>query len=601
MSISCFSHQRANKRSMSALGTLLTARNYYQTYDFNKALTLVRLVVQKNPDNLYARNFESEILYRLYLLHHKDAYLNQAFQTLYAALSRGRYYRTFYNLARYYLFRNKNKAALHMYKSGFLLKNDQKILHKYLTLAIKLNDNNAKNWAMYQVLEHNYSYEPLLYLSAMQFLKSNQLPVCLFLLNQCIVNGNDRSIYIKSLHAKFRILKYECRYKESQQILHLLISFLGRGRDAFYLEKIILQMLCCNSLEKDVKIKRIKNAYFHSRILKKAICLYAIGRKSKAAKLFAQESDDVIAQAGYLLTSRYNQMFDAMTIALLKRLLTKGSKQILYKWTFFLLPHFESFSLTAKSLLITSLVKIGYYALADRYYMRVSPKVRASERLYLSTLHFCYYSGKDVQYDMMLKPARLSNFSRNFLRGIAYQLLDMNQPLRGLSIIEYCISRFGIDDQLYLDKASLLCCAKRFSDVVDLLMKRQSLLKLDYHWNMFAYSLAKSGKRLELAKYIILKLIKKYPFKSSYLDTLGYILLQSGLHKKAKKWFSIALKLTTEESPGRCIIMEHLGDTSLRAFDKERALHWYRQARDISSDKLYYSKKIHNLLKQDIK
>jgi len=106
--------------------------------------------------------------------------------------------------------------------------------------------------------------------------------------------------------------------------------------------------------------------------------------------------------------------------------------------------------------------------------------------------------------------------------------------------------------------------------------------------NYIGYTLAERGEDLEEAEALILRALDLAPNDGYITDSLGWVyyqralpLVAAGREDDAGEWLALAmttLERAAELSGGDPVISEHLGDASLLAGEKRRALDFYEQA-----------------------
>ena len=107
--------------------------------------------------------------------------------------------------------------------------------------------------------------------------------------------------------------------------------------------------------------------------------------------------------------------------------------------------------------------------------------------------------------------------------------------------------------------------------------------------NNYAYFLSEENKNLDKAEEMSYKTIKAEPKNSTYLDTYAWILFQKGKYAEAKIYIDDALKNGGEESE---VIVEHSGDIYYFNGEKEKALEFWIQAKELGGESELLNKKI---------
>jgi tetratricopeptide (TPR) repeat protein len=97
----------------------------------------------------------------------------------------------------------------------------------------------------------------------------------------------------------------------------------------------------------------------------------------------------------------------------------------------------------------------------------------------------------------------------------------------------------------------------------------------DHVLNNYSYFLSLRNEKLELAKYLSSKLVKKYPNSSTYLDTHAWVLYKLKDFEGAKKYLEMAMT----DSPSGTVI-EHYGDVLFQLGIKDKALEQWKAAKD---------------------
>jgi len=93
--------------------------------------------------------------------------------------------------------------------------------------------------------------------------------------------------------------------------------------------------------------------------------------------------------------------------------------------------------------------------------------------------------------------------------------------------------------------------------------------------NNFAYYLSLRNVRLEDAEKMIQKAIQLQPNTASFEDTYGWVLYMKGEYKSAIKWLEIAIS-----HGGGADVMEHTGDAYFKLNNTEKALEYWKKARE---------------------
>jgi tetratricopeptide (TPR) repeat protein len=106
--------------------------------------------------------------------------------------------------------------------------------------------------------------------------------------------------------------------------------------------------------------------------------------------------------------------------------------------------------------------------------------------------------------------------------------------------------------------------------------------------NNYAYRLALAKTDLERATMLIDQILAENSEVAHFVDTKGFILFQQGKYKEAMVYFEKAFKL----KPLDKIIVEHMGDGSMKLGDKEKAIEYWVKAKELGSTNLNLNKKI---------
>lgn len=118
-------------------------------------------------------------------------------------------------------------------------------------------------------------------------------------------------------------------------------------------------------------------------------------------------------------------------------------------------------------------------------------------------------------------------------------------------------------------------------------------LKLDpensYVLNNYSYYLSLRKTNLEKAKQMSAYSNKLEPNSSSFLDTYAWILFQLNDFSGAKEWQEKAMKAGGDKSG---TIIEHYGDILYELGNKEEAVKYWKQAKDLGTDSPSIEKKI---------
>lgn len=108
--------------------------------------------------------------------------------------------------------------------------------------------------------------------------------------------------------------------------------------------------------------------------------------------------------------------------------------------------------------------------------------------------------------------------------------------------------------------------------------------------NNYAYRLALAKIDLDRAERLIDEILILNPQVSHFIDTKGFILFQKGKHKEALEFYLKGYSL----KPSDKIIVEHVGDGYALNGDKEKALEFWKKAKELGSTNKALNKKIEN-------
>ncbi len=119
----------------------------------------------------------------------------------------------------------------------------------------------------------------------------------------------------------------------------------------------------------------------------------------------------------------------------------------------------------------------------------------------------------------------------------------------------------------------------------------EEVLKLDRNnehvLNNYSYFLSLRKEKLELAKELSERLMKKYTGNPSYIDTYGWVLYQLKDYVNAKKYLEAALATKKDGT-----IAEHYGDVLYQLGDKENALIQWKEAKALGGTSEFIDRKI---------
>lgn len=109
----------------------------------------------------------------------------------------------------------------------------------------------------------------------------------------------------------------------------------------------------------------------------------------------------------------------------------------------------------------------------------------------------------------------------------------------------------------------------------------------DHVLNNYSYYLSLRNTKLELAKDMSERLIKKYPSNASYLDTYAWVLYMLKDYENALKYLELAIANSNNGT-----IFEHYGDTLYQLGRKENALEQWEKAKQLGENSELLDKKI---------
>ena len=107
--------------------------------------------------------------------------------------------------------------------------------------------------------------------------------------------------------------------------------------------------------------------------------------------------------------------------------------------------------------------------------------------------------------------------------------------------------------------------------------------------NNYAYYLSEQGKDLQRAEQMSYRTIKAEPQNSTYLDTYAWILFMQERYEESKLYIDQAVQ---NDSTVSVVILEHAGDIHAKVGEMDKALDFWRKARDNGSDSKVLIRKI---------
>ena len=109
--------------------------------------------------------------------------------------------------------------------------------------------------------------------------------------------------------------------------------------------------------------------------------------------------------------------------------------------------------------------------------------------------------------------------------------------------------------------------------------------------NNYAYYLSLENKNLKKAADMASKSVKLDPYNSSNLDTYGWVLFQQEKYEEALEWLTKAYRNDGDNSG---TINEHLGDTYFKLGKTDKAMDYWKKAKELGEHSKLLEKKIKN-------
>jgi len=106
--------------------------------------------------------------------------------------------------------------------------------------------------------------------------------------------------------------------------------------------------------------------------------------------------------------------------------------------------------------------------------------------------------------------------------------------------------------------------------------------------NNYAYQLAEAKIDLDKALALIDEVLKEEKDVAQFMDTKGLILFQKGKYAEALKFFEDAYHF----QPSDVIIVEHLGDAWIKNGNVEKAVDYWKRAKELGAANKNLPKKI---------
>lgn len=105
--------------------------------------------------------------------------------------------------------------------------------------------------------------------------------------------------------------------------------------------------------------------------------------------------------------------------------------------------------------------------------------------------------------------------------------------------------------------------------------------------NNYSYYLSERNERLEYAKNLSTKALRKDPNNATFIDTYGWILYKMGEYEKSKEIFDRIIDDTDNGT-----IVEHYGDILYKIGEKEKAIEQWKRAKELGDASKHIDKKI---------
>jgi tetratricopeptide (TPR) repeat protein len=112
-----------------------------------------------------------------------------------------------------------------------------------------------------------------------------------------------------------------------------------------------------------------------------------------------------------------------------------------------------------------------------------------------------------------------------------------------------------------------------------------------YTLNNYAYYLSVRNEKLERAAEMSLQSIRIVPDNPSFEDTYGWILYQQKKYTEAEKWINNSLRNGGDRSG---VVNEHYGDVLYQLGDKEKAVEYWKKAKQLGEASDLIDKKIND-------
>jgi tetratricopeptide (TPR) repeat protein len=108
--------------------------------------------------------------------------------------------------------------------------------------------------------------------------------------------------------------------------------------------------------------------------------------------------------------------------------------------------------------------------------------------------------------------------------------------------------------------------------------------------NNFSYFLSLRNENLEEAERLSRHTLELVPNEPTFMDTYGWILYKQGKYSKAREFIQKAIEKTPEATDGT--LFDHMGDVLYRLDEKDKALEYWKQAKQKGTDNPLIDKKI---------
>ena len=112
-----------------------------------------------------------------------------------------------------------------------------------------------------------------------------------------------------------------------------------------------------------------------------------------------------------------------------------------------------------------------------------------------------------------------------------------------------------------------------------------------YTLNNYAYYLSVRNEKLDRAAEMSLQSIRIVPDNPSFEDTYGWILYQQKKYTEAEKWINNSLRNGGDKSG---VVNEHYGDVLYQLGDKEKAVEYWKKAKQLGEASDLIDKKIND-------